>query len=62
MRFQDLEVRSPHLFLPRNGQSLLEDAKAEIRNLYDIYVSKFLLIKLLELVVFVKKKMYFFKN
>uniref|UniRef100_A0A8C3GN55 RPGRIP1 like n=1 Tax=Cairina moschata TaxID=8855 RepID=A0A8C3GN55_CAIMO len=33
MRFQDLEVRSPHLFLPRNGQSLLEDAKAEIRNL-----------------------------
>ncbi|XP_032051487.1 protein fantom isoform X7 [Aythya fuligula] len=33
MRFQDLEVRSPHLFLPRNGQSLLEDARAEIRNL-----------------------------
>nr|XP_047931285.1 protein fantom isoform X9 [Anser cygnoides] len=33
MRFQDLEVRSSHLFLPRNGQSLLEDARAEIRNL-----------------------------
>uniref|UniRef100_A0A8B9TMR8 RPGRIP1 like n=1 Tax=Anas platyrhynchos TaxID=8839 RepID=A0A8B9TMR8_ANAPL len=33
MRFQDLKVRSPHLFLPRNGQTLLEDARAEIRNL-----------------------------
>ncbi|NXI61900.1 FTM protein, partial [Anseranas semipalmata] len=33
MRFQDLEVRSPHLFLPRYSQSLLEDARAEIRNL-----------------------------
>ncbi|XP_035399166.1 protein fantom isoform X8 [Cygnus atratus] len=33
MRLQDLEVRSSHLFLPRNGQSLLEDARAEIRNL-----------------------------
>nr|XP_025957997.1 protein fantom isoform X7 [Dromaius novaehollandiae] len=37
MRFQDLEARSLHLMLPRYGQSLLEDARAEIRNLNDCF-------------------------
>ncbi|NXW82899.1 FTM protein, partial [Alopecoenas beccarii] len=33
MKFPDLVVRSPGLILPRDGQSLLEDSRAEIRNL-----------------------------
>uniref|UniRef100_A0A8B9QBE8 RPGRIP1 like n=1 Tax=Apteryx owenii TaxID=8824 RepID=A0A8B9QBE8_APTOW len=40
MRFQDLEARSPHLVLPRYGQSLLEDARAEIRNLETVIESQ----------------------
>ncbi|XP_035192404.1 protein fantom isoform X3 [Oxyura jamaicensis] len=40
MRFQDLEVRSPHRFLQRNGHSLLEDARAEIRNLETVVGSQ----------------------
>ncbi|XP_074957716.1 protein fantom isoform X2 [Phalacrocorax aristotelis] len=40
MRFQDLEVRSPNLVLPRNGQSLLEDTRAEIRNLETVTESQ----------------------
>ncbi|KAM9289462.1 protein fantom isoform 2-T2 [Morus bassanus] len=39
-RFQDLEVRSPNLVLPRNGQSLLEDPRAEIRNLETVIESQ----------------------
>ncbi|KAM6057946.1 protein fantom isoform 6-T7 [Chlamydotis macqueenii] len=34
MRFQDVEIRSPNLMLPRCGQSQLEDPRGEIRNLY----------------------------
>ncbi|KAM6300560.1 protein fantom [Aegotheles albertisi] len=33
MRYQDLGARSPNVILPKYGQSLLEDAKAEIRHL-----------------------------
>ncbi|XP_027571629.1 protein fantom isoform X2 [Pipra filicauda] len=33
MRLQNLEVRSSDLVLPKYGQSLLEDSRAEIRNL-----------------------------
>ncbi|NXN56848.1 FTM protein, partial [Rynchops niger] len=40
MRFQDLEVRSPNLALPRYGQSLLEDPRAEIRNLETVIESQ----------------------
>ncbi|XP_010211361.1 PREDICTED: protein fantom [Tinamus guttatus] len=40
MRVQDLEVRSPHLMLPRYGQSLLEDARAEITNLETVIESQ----------------------
>ncbi|XP_075366717.1 protein fantom isoform X4 [Mycteria americana] len=40
MRFQDLEVRSPNLMLPRYGQSLLEDPRAEIRNLETVIESQ----------------------
>ncbi|XP_025957998.2 protein fantom isoform X6 [Dromaius novaehollandiae] len=40
MRFQDLEARSLHLMLPRYGQSLLEDARAEIRNLEAVIESQ----------------------
>ncbi|NWY50911.1 FTM protein, partial [Chionis minor] len=40
MRFQDLEVRSPNLVLPRYGQSLLEDPRAEIRNLETVIESQ----------------------
>ncbi|KAM8799256.1 protein fantom [Eudromia elegans] len=40
MRVQDLEVRSPHLMLPRYGPSLLEDAKAEITNLETVIESQ----------------------
>ncbi|XP_014798044.1 PREDICTED: protein fantom isoform X1 [Calidris pugnax] len=40
MRFQDLEVRSPNLVLPRDGQSLLEDARAEIKNLEAVVESQ----------------------
>lgn len=40
MRFQDLEVRSPNLVLPRCGQSLLEDPRAEIRNLETVIESQ----------------------
>ncbi|XP_009676592.2 protein fantom isoform X2 [Struthio camelus] len=40
MRFQDLEARSPHLMLPRYGLSLLEDARAEIRNLETVIESQ----------------------
>ncbi|KFQ71577.1 Protein fantom [Phaethon lepturus] len=38
MRFQDLEVRSPNP--PRCGQSLLEDPRAEIRNLETVIESQ----------------------
>ncbi|NXA45597.1 FTM protein, partial [Nothocercus julius] len=40
MRVQDLEVRSPHHMLPRYGQSLLEDARAEITNLEAVIESQ----------------------
>uniref|UniRef100_A0A8C6Z255 RPGRIP1 like n=1 Tax=Nothoprocta perdicaria TaxID=30464 RepID=A0A8C6Z255_NOTPE len=40
MRVQDLEARSPHLMLPRYGQSLLEDARAEIANLESVIESQ----------------------
>ncbi|KAM6195434.1 protein fantom isoform 1-T1 [Sarcoramphus papa] len=40
MRFQDLEVRSSNLVLPIYGQSLLEDPKAEIRNLETVIESQ----------------------
>ncbi|KAM6123687.1 protein fantom isoform 3-T3 [Phoenicopterus ruber ruber] len=40
MRFQDLEVRSPNPVLPRYGQSLLEDPRAEIRNLETVIESQ----------------------
>ncbi|XP_039587055.1 protein fantom isoform X2 [Passer montanus] len=40
MRFQSLEVRSSHLVLPKYGQSLLEDSRAEIRNLETVIESQ----------------------
>ncbi|XP_010583203.1 PREDICTED: protein fantom [Haliaeetus leucocephalus] len=40
MRFQDLEARSPNLVLPIHGQNLLEDPKAEIRNLETVIESQ----------------------
>ncbi|XP_071670581.1 protein fantom isoform X3 [Patagioenas fasciata] len=40
MKFPDLEVRSPSLILPRNGQGLLEDSRAEIRNLETVIESQ----------------------
>ncbi|XP_021264051.1 protein fantom isoform X2 [Numida meleagris] len=40
MKLRDLEVRSPQLVLPRHGQSLLEDARAEIRNLETVIDSQ----------------------
>ncbi|KAM4751966.1 protein fantom isoform 4-T7 [Cyanocitta cristata] len=40
MRFQSLEVRSPDLVLPKYGQSLLEDSRAEIRNLETVIESQ----------------------
>uniref|UniRef100_A0A8C8E5H6 RPGRIP1 like n=1 Tax=Otus sunia TaxID=257818 RepID=A0A8C8E5H6_9STRI len=40
MRLQDLEVRSPNVVLPVYEQSLLEDSKAEIRNLETVIESQ----------------------
>lgn len=40
MRFQDLEARSPNPVLPRYGESLLEDPRAEIRNLETVIESQ----------------------
>ncbi|XP_054696422.1 protein fantom isoform X1 [Grus americana] len=40
MRFQDLEVRSPNPVLSRYGQSLLEDPRAEIKNLETVIESQ----------------------
>ncbi|XP_068871957.1 protein fantom isoform X12 [Aphelocoma coerulescens] len=40
MRFQSSEVRSPDLVLPKYGQSLLEDSRAEIRNLETVIESQ----------------------
>ncbi|XP_019143661.3 protein fantom isoform X3 [Corvus cornix cornix] len=40
MRFQSLEVRSSDLVLPKYGQSLLEDSRAEIRNLETVIESQ----------------------
>ncbi|XP_015481617.1 protein fantom isoform X4 [Parus major] len=40
MRFQSLEGRSSDLMLPRYGQSLLEDSRAEIRNLETVIESQ----------------------
>ncbi|XP_036258139.1 protein fantom isoform X3 [Molothrus ater] len=40
MRFQGLEVRSSDLVLPKCGQSLLEDSRAEIRNLETVIESQ----------------------
>uniref|UniRef100_A0A8D2N4Y8 RPGRIP1-like n=1 Tax=Zonotrichia albicollis TaxID=44394 RepID=A0A8D2N4Y8_ZONAL len=40
MRFQGLEVRSSDLVLPKYGQSLLEDSRAEIRNLETVIESQ----------------------
>ncbi|XP_065496788.1 protein fantom isoform X2 [Caloenas nicobarica] len=40
MKFPDLEVRSPSLILPRDGQNLLEDSRAEIRNLETVIESQ----------------------
>ncbi|XP_030919276.1 protein fantom isoform X1 [Geospiza fortis] len=39
-RFQSLEVRSSALVLPKDGQSLLEDSRAEIRNLETVIESQ----------------------
>ncbi|XP_074696084.1 protein fantom isoform X5 [Strix aluco] len=40
MRLQDLEARSPNFLLPVYEQSLLEDSKAEIRNLETVIESQ----------------------
>ncbi|XP_074865276.1 protein fantom isoform X2 [Carettochelys insculpta] len=40
MRFQDIERRSPQPVLPRYGHSLLEEARAEIRNLENVVESQ----------------------
>uniref|UniRef100_A0A8C5IVL8 FTM protein n=1 Tax=Junco hyemalis TaxID=40217 RepID=A0A8C5IVL8_JUNHY len=40
MRFQGLEVRSSDLVLPKYGRSLLEDSRAEIRNLETVIESQ----------------------
>ncbi|XP_053846617.1 protein fantom-like isoform X2 [Vidua macroura] len=40
MRFQSLEVRSSDLVLPKYGQSLLKDSRAEIRNLETVIESQ----------------------
>ncbi|XP_054025950.1 protein fantom isoform X3 [Dryobates pubescens] len=40
MRFQDLEVRSPNPVVPVDGQSPLEDPRAEIRNLETVIESQ----------------------
>ncbi|XP_075289903.1 protein fantom isoform X3 [Opisthocomus hoazin] len=40
MKFQDLEVRSPNIVLPRYVQSLLEDPRSEIRNLETVIESQ----------------------
>ncbi|XP_006026635.2 protein fantom isoform X1 [Alligator sinensis] len=40
MRFQDLELRSPQPILPRYGHSLLEEARAERRNLENVIESQ----------------------
>ncbi|KAM6057942.1 protein fantom isoform 2-T3 [Chlamydotis macqueenii] len=40
MRFQDVEIRSPNLMLPRCGQSQLEDPRGEIRNLETVIESQ----------------------
>ncbi|XP_051646435.1 protein fantom isoform X2 [Manacus candei] len=40
MRLQNLEVRSSDLVLPKYGQSLLEDSRAEIRNLETVIDSQ----------------------
>ncbi|CAM5096729.1 unnamed protein product [Natator depressus] len=40
MRFQDVELRSPQPMLPRYGHSLLEEARAEIRNLENVIESQ----------------------
>ncbi|XP_065589340.1 protein fantom isoform X2 [Cyrtonyx montezumae] len=40
MRSQGLEVRSPQIVLPRCSQSLLEDSRAEIRNLETVIDSQ----------------------
>lgn len=40
MRLQDVEIRalkSPQALPPKYGHSLLEEARAEIRNLYDLF-------------------------
>ncbi|NXL55526.1 FTM protein, partial [Chordeiles acutipennis] len=40
VKFQDLEVRSPNLVVPRHVQSLLEDARAEIKKLETVVQSQ----------------------
>ncbi|NXE12405.1 FTM protein, partial [Lophotis ruficrista] len=40
MRFQDVDIRSPNLVLPRCGQSQLEDPRGEIRNLETVIESQ----------------------
>ncbi|XP_009074363.1 PREDICTED: protein fantom-like, partial [Acanthisitta chloris] len=40
MRFQNLEVRSSDLVLPKYGQDLVEDSRAEIRNLEAVIESQ----------------------
>ncbi|XP_066058512.1 protein fantom-like isoform X2 [Chamaea fasciata] len=40
MRFQSLEVRSSDLVLPKYGQGLLEDSRAEVRNLETVIESQ----------------------
>uniref|UniRef100_A0A8C4WP83 RPGRIP1 like n=1 Tax=Gopherus evgoodei TaxID=1825980 RepID=A0A8C4WP83_9SAUR len=40
MRFQDVELRCPQPMLPRYGHSLLEEARAEIRNLENVIESQ----------------------
>lgn len=62
MRFQSLEVRSSDLVLPKYGQSLLEDSRAEIRNLYDFHVTYFFVIIILRTYGFLEEKGISFKK
>lgn len=54
-------MRSSDLVLPKYGQGLLEDSRAEIRNLYDFHFT-YLSISFLEFMVFLKKKGISFKK
>lgn len=62
MRFQSLEVRSSDPVLPKYEQSLLEDSRAEIRNLYDFHITFFVIIVLRTYTFFFFKKTVSFKK